>query len=109
MALSALKGSNSELTWPDEKCGTFYGSNLMNVQFAGVDSVAQYYDKLAQDYDEAVRAWGYCLPETVVELLFKHAKNDLKGPDVTLLDSGCGNGLVVKPFVNGIPSTTLWD
>ena len=94
MALSALKGSNSELTWPDEKCGTFYGSNLMNVQFAGVDSVAQYYDKLAQDYDEAVRAWGYCLPETVVELLFKHAKNDLKGPDVTLLDLGCGNGLV---------------
>ena len=66
----------------------------MNVQFAGVDSVAQYYDKLAQDYDEAVRAWGYCLPETVVELLFKHAKNDLKGPDVTLLDLGCGNGLV---------------
>ena len=66
----------------------------MNVQFAGVDSVAQYYDKLAQDYDEAVRAWGYCLPETVVELLFKHAKNDLKVPDVTLLDLGCGNGLV---------------
>ena len=95
MALSALKGSNSELTWPDEKCGALYGSHLMNVQFAGVDSIAQYYDKLAQDYDEAVRAWGYCLPETVVELLFKYSQeNDLKRPDVTLLDLGCGNGLV---------------
>ena len=84
-----------ELTWPDEKCGTYYGSNLMDVQFSGVDSIAHYYDKLAQDYDAAVRAWGYCLPETVVELLFNYADRpgDLR-TDVTLLDLGCGNGLV---------------
>ena len=114
LALSALKGSpNSssslnELTWPDEKCGTYYGSGLMDgLQFSGVDSIAHYYDKLAQDYDAAVRAWGYCLPETVVELLFKYADlRDLE-TDVTLLDLGCGNGLVGealckrKPF-NGL-------
>ena len=48
----------------------------MTTQGRGLETVENYYDKLASDYDEAVRAWGYCLPETVVEALIKYA--DLK-------------------------------
>ena len=68
-----LKGRSAELSWPDEECGRRYGSVLMGVQGRGLQSVETYYDKLAQDYDTAVRAWGYCLPEATVEALLKYA------------------------------------
>ena len=93
LALSWLKGSSTDISWPNESCGQMYGSNLMNVQGTGPSTVADYYDKLAEDYDDAVRAWGYYLPEAVTEALMKHAGLQLPSEDVTLLDLGCGNGL----------------
>ena len=91
-----LKGS-STISWPDEKCGRLYGSNLMDVQGTGTDSVAGYYDKLAQDYDETVRAWGYCLPEATVEALVKYAHLDPeKGPVINHVDKISGS--IVCPF-----------
>lgn len=98
LALSMLNGegcssclSSASIKWPDEKCGRLYGSNLMDVQGTGAESVAQYYDNFADDYDKAVHAWGYCLPETSVEAAFKYG--DLQH-DVQILDLCCGNGLV---------------
>jgi predicted TPR repeat methyltransferase len=62
----------------------------MSVQGTGINSVAEYYDNLAEDYDTAVRAWGYCLPECVTEALLKHTTLE---PEAVILDLGCGNGL----------------
>ncbi len=71
-------------------------------------SVADYYDKLASDYDEAVTAWGYCLPEATAEALAKYTDWD-PNSHLTLLDLCCGNGLVGqvlakrgRPFRNEI-------
>ena len=58
----------------------------------GLFSVENYYDNLAEDYDQAVRAWGYCLPEACIDSLVKHAQFDLKDTNVNVLDLGCGAG-----------------
>lgn len=94
LALSMLTGGglSPSIKWPDEKCGRLYGSNLMDVQGTAAESVAQYYDGFADDYDKAVHAWGYCLPETSVEAAFNFG--GLNSNDVKILDLCCGNGLV---------------
>ena len=58
----------------------------------GVESVEKYYDTLAEDYDAAVRAWGYCLPEACIDSLVKYAQFDVNDTNVTVLDLGCGAG-----------------
>ena len=53
---------------------------------------------MAEDYDQAVRAWGYCLPEACIDSLVKHAQFDLKDTNVNVLDLGCGAGKYKSSF-----------
>ena len=63
---------------------------------SGVKSVEKYYDKLAEDYEAAVRAWGYCLPEACIDSLVKYAQFDANDTNVTVLDLGCGSGTLIS-------------
>ena len=63
---------------------------------SGVKSVEKYYDKLAEDYETAVRAWGYCLPEACIDSLVKYAQFDANDTNVTVLDLGCGSGTLIS-------------
>merc|ERR1739844_558113 len=95
LALSMLKGSDNTINWPDEKCGCLYADvqSIAKGKESGSKSVEKYYDKLAEDYDHAVRAWGYCLPEACINSLVKYAQFDPNHTNVTVLDLGCGDGL----------------
>lgn len=55
-----------------------------------------FYNLMAQDYENTVQAWGYTMPRDTAALLVKLFKNDsLSGSCVLrILDVGCGDGLV---------------
>jgi len=95
LAFSMLKGSDNTINWPDEKCGRLYADvqSIAKGKVSGVKSVEKYYDKLAEDYEAAVRAWGYCLPEACIDSLVKYAQFDANDTNVTVLDLGCGSGM----------------
>ncbi len=63
----------------------------MSFEGTSLNSIAGYYDNLAKNYDTAVAAWGYCLPEATVEDVIRFTG---LGVNVSVLDLGCGNGLV---------------
>lgn len=52
------------------------------------DSVADYYDNWAEDYDRTLRQWEYEAPEQVAGRL----RAEL-APEAVILDAGCGTGL----------------
>ncbi len=52
------------------------------------DSVADYYDNWAENYDQTLRQWQYEAPEQVAERL----RAEL-APEAVILDAGCGTGL----------------
>ena len=81
--------------------GTHFKSNPIKSEIflpivSGVKSVETYYDKLAEDYEAAVRAWGYCLPEACIDSLVKYAQFDANDTNVTVLDLGCGSGIQIQ-------------
>ena len=96
LVLSVLRGQNTKLTWPDLDRGSAEGQLIPlgdgKPGLAASKNVVDYYDKLAEDYDELVQAWGYFMPEATTEALLKHA--DLApNSEASILDLGCGNGL----------------
>ena len=59
---------------------------------AFLQNTIQDYDKIADDYEDLVRSWGYNMPEVVVESLMTHGNlSPHKNP--TILDLACGDGL----------------
>ena len=58
----------------------------------GVELVEKYFKRLAEDYEGALPAWGYGLPETCIDSLVKYAQFDVNYTNVTVLDLGCGAG-----------------
>jgi len=70
----------------------------VGVQYIGdkdcqVDMVKEYFDKVAKDYESAMRLWGYCIPELVSTALIEHG-NIKPSSDVKIMDLGCGSGAV---------------
>jgi len=65
------------------------GSHANINALAGADPEG-YYDKMAPEYEETVRKWGYDMPERVADMLLKHASSG----SLHILDCGCGDGLV---------------
>ena len=59
----------------------------------GVKLVEKYFKKIAEDYEEAVRARGYCLPDARINSLVKYAQLDVNDTNVTVLYLGCGVGI----------------
>ena len=92
--------------------GTHFKSNPIKSEIflpivSGVKSVEKYYDKLAEDYEAAVRAWGYCLPEACIDSLVKYAQFDANDTNVTVLDLGCGSG-TKNPSIYNIIHWVSW-
>ena len=95
-----LKGPSHKIVWPDHNLGKNYGSTIFDVFGQGVKSVETYYDNLAEDYDEACKSWGWCLPDATVETFLKYADLDSKNTDeVEIVDLGCGNGMIGEKLV----------
>lgn len=59
---------------------------------ASLDEIRGYYDELAADYDATLERWGYDAPETVARHLLALLPPATEA--LTLLDAGCGTGLV---------------
>ena len=87
VALSVLIGQNIEISWPDVDKGRSIGLTIPLGQpehgkgTKAPQSVVDYYDQLAENYDAAVQAWGYFLPEASTDALFKHT-NIAANPEV---------------------------
>ena len=64
----------------------------------------EYFDKMAEDYEEIVRQWGYNLPERVFLILMNHTEFS-KDKTLNILDLGCGDGLF--GFVMKVNNVTL--
>ena len=81
LAISVLRGQCTKLSWPNVSRGHSEGLVIpLGTGKPGLkvsQNVADYYDKLAENYDEAVEAWGYFMPEASIEALFKYAEADL--------------------------------
>ncbi len=63
------------------------------------DKLRAYYDNWASDYDADVAGHGYGLPASMIATLAQtigrwSERADSVGPDSTVLDAGCGTGLV---------------
>ncbi|MEO1092857.1 MAG: class I SAM-dependent methyltransferase [Pseudomonadota bacterium] len=58
-------------------------------------TIAEYYDVWAEDYEHDVAEWEYHAPEVVAELLAREVPRDAK-----VLDAGCGTGLSGKALAN---------
>ena len=56
------------------------------------DEVREYYDAQAATYDTTLASWGYEAPAHVAALLMQRLPDD--GASRTVLDAGCGTGLV---------------
>ena len=99
LAISVLRGQCTKLSWPNVSRGHSEGLVIpLGTGKPGSkvsQNVADYYDKLAENYDEAVEAWGYFMPEASIEALFKYAEADLPATksEANIVDLGCGNGL----------------
>ncbi len=64
----------------------------------------KYYEKWSNTYDSDVKNQGYRGPETLVEFLFRPKLQttlacELTDPNTSLMDAGCGTGLVGKAFL----------
>jgi len=55
--------------------------------------VEQYFNRVCKDYANAMRLWGYCMPELVTNALVDHGK--LKpSSNMKIIDLGCGDGAI---------------
>lgn len=74
---------------------------------ASTDDLMEVYDGWAGRYDrELLEDWGYTSPQKAVQLLFEA----MDSPNLTVLDAGCGTGLVgVLLKEEGISSLTGID
>ena len=97
LVLSVLHGLGTNLSWSNVDRGHSYGLKLnkwdsfddskLGDTPTSYEDVASYYDILAENYDEAVQAWGYFMPEATTEALLRHA--DLEpNSEATILDLG---------------------
>jgi SAM-dependent methyltransferase len=57
------------------------------------DEVRRRYDEWAGEYDQTLQSWGYDAPSRAVGLFLSRLPDGDGGP-VTILDAGCGTGLV---------------
>ena len=64
------------------------GAEKFAKELAKYQNIEGFYDKLASDYDDVVRAWGYNLPEVFAKTVARFIPQNGKG-----LDLACGNGL----------------
>ena len=87
VALSVLVGKNIAISWPDVDKGRSIGLTIplgkpeYGKGSKALQSVVDYYDQLAENYDAAVQAWGYFLPEATTDALYKHT-NIADNPEV---------------------------
>ena len=97
--LSATKPSPSKMLNSDENTKASDASNFQDINSASSMDPEEYYDQMANEYNEiVVKKWGYKMPEEVVRRLLL-----AKVPCTSrVLDLGCGNGLVgVELYKNG--------
>lgn len=73
----------------DIEAGKGYTNTIMNIP-----NIHQYYVDFVSDYENVMRAWGYCMPEATVEFIIDHANLSPDLKDTEVLDLGCGDGLV---------------
>jgi SAM-dependent methyltransferase/mannose-6-phosphate isomerase-like protein (cupin superfamily) len=67
---------------------------LLKTNLQGVEP-EEYYDAMAPEYEETVRRWGYDAPEQTVERLLELMSGVCGDKEKwSLLDLGCGDGLV---------------
>ena len=62
-----------------------------------IENVESYYNKMANDYENSMFGWGYCMPEVIADALLKHGK---LAREASILDLGCGNGLCGQALLN---------
>lgn len=58
-------------------------------------NVEEYFDNVANDYERAMRTWGYCMPELLSNALVKYG-NIKPTDELKVVDLGCGDGAVGK-------------
>ena len=56
-------------------------------------SIRLFYDEWSDSYDICLDTWQYAAPRRCIDLMLKHSNNNNKIP-YTILDVGCGTGLV---------------
>lgn len=77
--------------------GTMGGvANVFTWVFMDQDSILSYYTQFAEEYDETIaRDQDYVAYQKIPAWVLEQ----LSAPPCTLLDLGCGTGLVAKPFI----------
>merc|ERR1719317_1323617 len=82
--------------WTGQLGGQFwFGDSECGEEFAGdinkIEDPEEYYDKMAGNYEQVVRGWGYNMPEVVSDKISEYT---MAQDSKTVLDLGCGDGLV---------------
>lgn len=81
----------------EDLVGTTIGQSNAYLQRAyalnGVDAVKELYEAWANNYDSHLQATAYQAPKAAVDALLKHLPSG-SGKNITILDTGCGTGLV---------------
>ena len=57
------------------------------------NSIRLFYDEWSDSYDICLDTWQYAAPRRCIDLMLKHSNNNNKNV-YTILDVGCGTGLV---------------
>jgi len=70
----------------DIECGEKFSENIRVVS-----DPTELYNKMAENYEEVVRGWGYNMPEIVAEKIKELTEHPT---EMKILDLGCGDGLV---------------
>jgi len=77
---------NGRFWFGDTLCGEKFSKELKNVE-----DPRQFYNEMAENYEEVVRGWGYNMPEMVAEKIAELVQSP---KDTRVLDLGCGDGMV---------------